>query len=122
MGALDGLKILEFSEFISGPYCAKMLADLGAEVIKIEKPGSGDSARTWGPFPENQPHSEKSGLFLFLNTNKSSITLDVENEKSRQVFRRLAEWADVLIIDKTQREMAETRLRLSKTERSLTLC
>jgi crotonobetainyl-CoA:carnitine CoA-transferase CaiB-like acyl-CoA transferase len=108
MGALNGLKVLEFSEFISGPYCAKMLADLGAEVIKIEKPGEGDSARHWGPFPGGQPHLEKSGLFLFLNTNKSSITLDVDSVKGRQVFRRLVEWADILIEDNRPHEM--TRL------------
>ena len=78
-GALTGLKVLEYSEFISGPYCGKMLADLGAEVIKVEKPGLGDKARSWGPFPDDIPHPERSGLFLFLNSNKSGITLNVES-------------------------------------------
>jgi CoA:oxalate CoA-transferase len=105
-GALDGLKVLEFSEFISGPYCGKLFADLGAEVIKIEKPGAGDRARSWGPFPDDIPHAEKSGLFLFLNNNKSSVTLNLDTGLGPKMFRRLAEWADVLIVGHPAREMA----------------
>jgi CoA:oxalate CoA-transferase len=104
MGALDGLKVLELSEFISGPYCGKMLADLGAEVIKIEKP-EGDAARRWGPFPGDIPHPEKSGLFLFLNTNKPGITLNIESEQGREIFRRLIKGADVFIESNTPKEM-----------------
>ena len=96
-GALTGLKVLEYSEFVSGPYCGKMLADLGAEVIKVEKPGLGDRARSWGPFPDDIPHPEKSGLFLFLNSNKSGITLNVESGLGPRIFRQLVEWADVLV-------------------------
>ena len=103
--ALEDLKVLEFSELISGPYCSKMMADLGAYVIKIEKPGLGDHARRWGPFPEDIPHAEKSGLFLFLNTNKLGITLNVETERGRKIFRRLIDWADVLIENNQRREM-----------------
>lgn len=99
------MKVLEFSDFISGPYCGKMIADLGADVIKIEKPGEGDHARRWGPFPGDVPHAEKSGLFLFLNTNKSGITLNVESKQGREIFRRLSTWADVLIINSTNREL-----------------
>jgi crotonobetainyl-CoA:carnitine CoA-transferase CaiB-like acyl-CoA transferase len=106
MGALDGLKVLELSEFISGPYCGKMMADLGAEVIKIEKPGRGDRARRYGPFPGNIPHPEKSGLFLFLNTNKLGATLDLEGRRGKEIFRRLAKWADVLIEGNPPKEMA----------------
>lgn len=95
--ALSGLKVLEFGEFISAPYCGKLLGDLGAEVIKIEKPGGGDRARDWGPFPGDIPHPEKSGLFLNINRNKSSITLDPESVTGREIFMRLVEWADVLI-------------------------
>jgi CoA:oxalate CoA-transferase len=109
MGALDGLKVLEFSEFISGPYCGKLLADLGAEVIKIEKPG-GDKARRWGPFPGGIPHPEKSGLFLFLNTNKKGITLNVESGEGREIFRRLVAGADVLIESQSRREMVRLGL------------
>ncbi len=100
------MKVIEFSEFISGPYCGKMLADLGADVVKIEKPVDGDRARRWGPFPGNVSHAEKSGLFLFLNTNKSGITLNVARERGRKIFRQLAAWADVLIVDSTNRELA----------------
>jgi crotonobetainyl-CoA:carnitine CoA-transferase CaiB-like acyl-CoA transferase len=106
MGALSGLKVLEFSEFISGPYCAKLMADLDADVIKIEKPGLGDRARSWGPFPGDIPHTEKSGLFLFLNTNKSGVTLNVESRQGQKVFRRLVDWADVLVENNPRREMA----------------
>jgi crotonobetainyl-CoA:carnitine CoA-transferase CaiB-like acyl-CoA transferase len=106
-GALSDLKVLEFSEFISGPYCGKMLADLGADVIKVEKPGLGDSARQWGPFPGDVPHLEKSGIFLFLNTNKSAITLNVESKRGREIFHRLVAWADVLIEDNTNRELVK---------------
>jgi crotonobetainyl-CoA:carnitine CoA-transferase CaiB-like acyl-CoA transferase len=95
--ALTGIRVLEFSEFISGPYCGKMLANMGAEVIKIEKPGSGDKARSWGPFPEDLPHPEKSGLFLFLNMDKMSITLNPETALGAKIFKKLAGWADVLV-------------------------
>jgi crotonobetainyl-CoA:carnitine CoA-transferase CaiB-like acyl-CoA transferase len=105
-GALEGLKVLELSEFISGPYCGKLMADLGAEVIKAEKPGAGDRARGWGPFPGDVPHPEKSGLFLFLNTNKSGITLNVESGPGQEIFWRLASWADVLIESQPRRQMA----------------
>jgi CoA:oxalate CoA-transferase len=118
MGILDGIKVLEFSEFISGPYCAKMLADLGADVIKIEKPGKGDRARAWGPFPQHQPHLEKSGIFLFLNTNKSGITLNVESEKGRQAFLKLIEWTDVLIEDKAPREMVRLGFDYSELKKN----
>ncbi len=95
--ALSGLKVLEYGEFISAPYCGKLLADLGAEVIKIEPPGSGDPARRWGPFPQNLPHPEKSGLFLYLNTNKLGITLDISSAAGIKIFRALAGQADVLV-------------------------
>ena len=105
MGALKGIKVLELSEFISGPYSGKMLADLGAEVIKIEKP-DGDAARRWGPFPGDIPHPEKSGLFLFLNTNKLGITLNIESESGREIFRQLIKGADILIESNQPKEMA----------------
>ena len=93
------LKVIEFCDFVSGPYCGKLLADMGAEVIKIEKPGLGDKARSWGPFAEDIPHPEKSGLFLFLNTNKSSLTLNMETATGLKIFKDLLKWADVLVED-----------------------
>jgi len=76
-GALSGLKVIELGEMVSAPYAAKLMADMGAEVIKIERPGAGDHARLRGPFPGGTAHPEKSGLYLYLNTNKLGVTLDV---------------------------------------------
>jgi len=95
--ALADLKVLEFSDFISGPFCTKLMADLGADVIKIEKPSTGDTARIAGPFLGGVPHPEKSGLFLYLNTNKRSVTLDPETTAGADIFRELAKTADVIV-------------------------
>jgi crotonobetainyl-CoA:carnitine CoA-transferase CaiB-like acyl-CoA transferase len=113
--ALAGIKVVEFSDFVCGPYCGKLLSYMGAEVIKIEKPGLGDKARSWGPFPQDLPHPEKSGLFLFLNANKSGITLNIETAAGKKIFRELLKWADVLIEDHLPREMS----RLGLSYRSL---
>ena len=75
---LQGLRVVELGEAVSAPYCAKLLADMGAEVVKIERLGVGDQAREYGPFLNDQPHHERSGLFLYLNTNKKGVTLDLE--------------------------------------------
>jgi CoA:oxalate CoA-transferase len=93
----NGLKVIEYGENISAPYCAKLLAGLGAEVIKVENPGSGDEARINGPFPKDIPDIEKSGLFLSLNTNKMGVTLNLNKKKGKEIFSRLIETADVLI-------------------------
>jgi len=61
--ALGDVKVLEFADFVSGPYCGKLLSNQGAQVIKIEKPGLGDKARNYGPFPDNLPHPEKKRPF-----------------------------------------------------------
>jgi crotonobetainyl-CoA:carnitine CoA-transferase CaiB-like acyl-CoA transferase len=96
-GALSNLKIVELGELVSAPYCSKLLADMGANVIKIERPGVGDRARTRGPFPGDTPHAEKSGLFLYLNTNKKGVTLDIAQPEGFQLFERLVADADILI-------------------------
>lgn len=95
--ALSGLRIVDLSSGVSGPYCTRLLADLGAEVIKIEKPGEGDEARKWGPFPEDQPHPEKSGLFLYLNAGKKGITLNLDTETGAEIFRAMVKEADVVV-------------------------
>ncbi len=97
--ALEGLRVLEYCRMVSGPYCGKLLADLGAEVVKVEEPPSGDPARLRGPFPEDVPDPEKSGLFLYLNTNKLGITLSLQKEAGRRVFRELVRDVDILIED-----------------------
>lgn len=98
--ALKGLTVLELGRMVSGPFCGKLLVDLGAEVIKIESPGAGDDARRHGPFPEDVPHPERSGLFLGLNAGKLSITLDPSSEHGRALLARLIDRADVLVTNK----------------------
>jgi crotonobetainyl-CoA:carnitine CoA-transferase CaiB-like acyl-CoA transferase len=96
-GALEGLRVLEIGDLVSAPYATKLLADLGADVVKIEPPAAGDAARRRGPFPGGTFHPEKSGLFLYLNTNKRGICLDLETARGRDVLDRLAETADLLV-------------------------
>jgi len=98
--ALGGVKVIEYAENVAGPYCGKLLADFGAEVIKIEGLHVGDPSRKKGPFPGDIPHQEKSGLFLYLNTNKYGITLDLESIAGQEVFTKLINDADILIEDK----------------------
>lgn len=108
--ALAGIRVIEWAELVAGPYCAKLLGDLGAEVIKIEPPGQGDAARRMGPFPDDLPHSEKSGLFLHLNTNKYGITLDPCTPTGRELFLRLIEDCDLLVHDRTAGALRDARL------------
>ncbi|MEK7682268.1 MAG: CoA transferase [Chloroflexota bacterium] len=94
---LTGLRIIEYGEGITAPACAKHLADLGAEVIKIEPPERGDSARRSEPFHRDHADTESSGLFLYLNTNKLGITLDPTTATGRAIFAELVKGADALI-------------------------
>jgi crotonobetainyl-CoA:carnitine CoA-transferase CaiB-like acyl-CoA transferase len=96
-GALARLKVVEIGELVSAPYTAKLMADMGAEVIKVERPGTGDAARGRGPFPGGQPHPEKSGLFLYLNANKYGITLDIAQPQGFELLESLVAHSDVLI-------------------------
>lgn len=95
-GALSGLRVIELGQLVSAPYCAKLFADFGAEVIKVEPP-EGDLARRWGPFPGGEAHPETGGLFQFLNTNKLGVTLDVDTGAGHDTFVELVKDADVLI-------------------------
>jgi crotonobetainyl-CoA:carnitine CoA-transferase CaiB-like acyl-CoA transferase len=104
-GALSGLRVVELGEMVSAPYAAKLMGDMGAEVIKIEHPGAGDRARLRGPFPGGTAHPEKSGLFLYLNTNKLGVTLDVSRPDGFELFERLIADADVLIHNVAPPEM-----------------
>ncbi len=98
-GALEGIRVLEYGHLLAAPYCAKLLVDLGADVIKVEAPGAGDEARTYGPFPNDIPHPEKSALFLYLNSNKRSVTLNLAHSSALDLFRRLVADVHVLIED-----------------------
>lgn len=95
--ALGDLKIVELAEMVAGPFCTKVMADLGAEVVKIENPRGGDLARQRGPFPHDQPHPERSTLFLYLNTNKRGITLEVRKPEGACLFLDLVKNADILV-------------------------
>ena len=95
--SLSDVKVVEWGSFISAPFCTKLLADLGAEVVKVEPPLTGDEARHYGPFPDDIPDSEKSGLFLYLNTNKYGITLNPAAATGREIFSKLLSRADIFV-------------------------
>ncbi|HOL37083.1 MAG TPA: CoA transferase [Rubrivivax sp.] len=95
-GALAGLRVLDFGQMVSAPHCARLFADFGAEVIKIEPP-QGDAARSSGPYPGDLPDAEKSGLFFFHNTDKLGVTCDVSRPEGRALFLELVRRADALI-------------------------
>ena len=97
--ALDGLRVLELAGMVAAPFCGKLLAALGADVLKIEPPRSGDPSRRRGPFPGDEPHMERSATFLYLNTGKRSLTLNVDDTQGRVMLGELAAQSDVLIHD-----------------------
>ena len=107
---LEGLRVLEMGQFISAPYCGKLLADLGAEVIKIEPPGVGDWARHYGPFLHDDPHPEGSGIFLYLNANKQGVTLDLATPTGRSILNALVARSDVLVHNLHPLEMDRLKL------------
>jgi formyl-CoA transferase len=90
---LDGLRILDLSRVLAGPYCTMMLGDLGADVVKVELPGLGDDTRRWGP----PFKGGESTYYLGVNRNKRSLTLNLKHERGRELLRRLAAGADVLV-------------------------
>ena len=106
-GLLNGLRALELGEFISAPYCGKLLADMGADVLKVERAGVGDWARDYGPYaPAPTPsqrergfgsHRERSGLFLYLNANKRGVTLNLDTPTGREILAGLVSRYDVLV-------------------------
>jgi benzylsuccinate CoA-transferase BbsF subunit len=94
-GALAGIRVVELGEGVSAPFCGRLFADYGADVVKVEPPG-GDVARRLGPFPRDEPHPEKSGLFFFLNAGKRGVALDPAAE-GREALRGLLASADVVV-------------------------
>ena len=92
MPPLDGLKVVDLSRVLAGPYCTMLLADMGAEVIKIEAPGDGDETRGWPPFV-----GDWSAFFLAINRGKRSVSLDVKSPAGAEILRRLLERADVFV-------------------------
>ena len=100
MGALQGIRVLDLSRVLAGPWCGQILADLGAEVIKIERPQVGDDTRMWGPpwMPDAQGNATReSGYFQCANRNKYSVSVDIASEQGQQLIRELAKTSDVII-------------------------
>jgi crotonobetainyl-CoA:carnitine CoA-transferase CaiB-like acyl-CoA transferase len=95
--ALSNLRIIDLSQYIAGPYCTKLMSGFGAEVIKVERPKTGDRMRTLGPFYKNESDIERSIPFLWLNTGKKSVTLDLETDKGMEIIKGLVSDADVII-------------------------
>ncbi|MCY4417297.1 MAG: CoA transferase [Chloroflexi bacterium] len=104
--ALPNLRVLEVGSLIHGPYCGKLLASVGATVIKAEPPNGGDPSRRRGPFPDDTPHSERSGLYLYLNTGKQSITLNLHDPAGRDLLHQLVAHVDMVIHDHTPNNAA----------------
>lgn len=90
-GPLAGLRVLDLTEHMAGPFCTMILADLGAEVVKLERPGKGDSVRAWGDGSERNPY------FRYINRNKKGITLDYKQPEGKALFLKLVEGMDVLV-------------------------
>ncbi|MFQ5380545.1 MAG: CaiB/BaiF CoA transferase family protein [Dehalococcoidia bacterium] len=96
MQPLDGVRVLDLTHHIAGPYATKLFADFGADVVKVESPG-GDIARRLGPFRDDNENPENSGLFFFLNTNKRSAVLNLKTEAGRAALAALAARADLVV-------------------------
>lgn len=92
MGPLKGIRVLDLTRVLAGPYCTMLLADLGAEVIKVEMPGSGDDSRHFGPFLNGE-----SAYFMSLNRNKQSVTLNLKSETGKEMLREMVKQVDVLV-------------------------
>ncbi len=111
-GALAGIKVLEAASYVTGPFASQLLADMGAEVIKIEEPKRGDPFRGWG-------ERNYAATFCSLNRNKRSITLDLRSEEATEIARKLAARADVLIQNFRPGVMAKRGLGYDDIEKKL---
>jgi crotonobetainyl-CoA:carnitine CoA-transferase CaiB-like acyl-CoA transferase len=96
-GPLHGVRVLDLSRVLAGPLCTMMLGDLGAHVLKVERPGSGDDTRTWGPPWAQGPDGREAAYYLCANRNKRSAAADLKSEEGRAFVRSLAARADVLV-------------------------
>ena len=103
--ALEGISVLDLTHHVAGPYCTKLLADFGAEVLKVERPLTGDPARRMAPFHHDEPDPEKSLLFSYLNTSKQGITLDLKSKAGHGIVLRLVKDADILVENFSPRVM-----------------
>lgn len=110
IGALNGIKVLDFTHALGGPFCTLLLRDLGAEIIKIERPGTGDIARSRAP----QTEAKESGTFMMLNRGKKSVTLNLKSEEGLRICKRLVKEVDVIVENFTPGTM--DRLGLGSAE------
>ena len=92
MGALSDIKVLDLTRVLAGPYATMVLADLGAEIIKIEQPVKGDDSRAYGPYKNGE-----SAYFMSLNRNKQSLTLNLKAPEGKEIFKALVKKVDVLV-------------------------
>ncbi len=115
--ALTGIKVLDVGHHIAGPYCTKLFADFGAEVIKVERPDGGDPSRRMGPFPHDEPNQEASGYFLYLNNNKKSITLNLKTDTGVKIFKELVKKTDILVENFSPKVMPKLGLSYSKLKK-----
>ena len=95
--SLAGVCVLDFTRVLAGPFCTMMLADLGADVVKVEDPARGDDTRQWGPPWAGSGPDAPSAYFLSVNRNKRSLTLNLKTEEGRDVARRLAAGSAVVV-------------------------
>ena len=93
---LDGIRVIALEQYMSGPYCSMLLADAGAEVIKIERPGSGDPRRSIPPFAQ-KGDIKKAGGFMAYNRNKKSLSLNIRSNSGQKIFLDLVKIADVVV-------------------------
>ena len=112
-GALSGLKVVELSDQVAGSFCARLMGDAGADVVKVEPP-DGDRYRWSGPYPGGSPDPEWSGMFLYLNSNKRGVSLDIEAPGGRAVFLDLVAAADFLVVGENSSKIERLGLRREK--------
>ena len=99
-GALTGIKVLDLSRVLAGPWCTQLLADLGADVVKVERPGSGDDTRQWGPpflKDADGQDTNQASYFTACNRNKRSVTIDMATPEGQQLIRQMAQQADIVV-------------------------
>lgn len=96
-GALAGIRVIDMTRILAGPFCTMNLGDMGAEIIKIEQPGKGDDTRAWGPPFAGDPANGEAAYFLGVNRNKKSVTLDLKDSRGLEILKTLIKGADVLV-------------------------
>src|SRR2546426_6710864 len=118
---LKGLRVIDLTQDFAGPFCTMILSDLGAEVIKVERPGSGDETRAWGPpFVKGLSY-----YFLSLNRGKKSLTLDLKTPEAQKIIRQLAQDSDILVESFRPGTLAQYNLdyaRLRRVKKALVYC